>query len=163
MRKTAKNTIKVLAKRVFVLLLTGLLLLPGNDVYAIGNRTTVEVELPDGVGLLECIESPDGAELPENGEYLVDTEVPEAIELPEDEGLSARASVYPQNVTYLTVKRITSKDKDGKVLWYRDVDIPNTTNKSLWFKDYVSTKQIVRTYRNPAELFKVGGIIEIEV
>lgn len=39
MRKTAKNTIKVLAKRVFVLLLTGLLLLPGNDVYAIGNRT----------------------------------------------------------------------------------------------------------------------------
>lgn len=67
MRKTAKNTIKVLAKRVFVLLLTGLLLLPGNDVYAIGNRTTVEVELPDGVGLLECIESPDGAELPENG------------------------------------------------------------------------------------------------
>lgn len=116
MRKTAKNTIKVLAKRVFVLLLTGLLLLPGNDVYAIGNRTTVEVELPDGVGLLECIESPDGAELPENGEYLVDTEVPEAIELPEDEGLSARASVYPQNVTYLTVKRITSKDKDGKAV-----------------------------------------------
>lgn len=97
------------------------------------------------------------------GEYLVDTEVPEAIELPEDEGLSARASVYPQNVTYLTVKRITSKDKDGKVLWYRDVDIPNTTNKSLWFKDYVSTKQIVRTYRDPTDLYQVGGIIEIEV
>lgn len=163
MRKTAKNTIKVLAKRVFVLLLTGLLLLPGNDVYAIGNRTTVEVELPDGVGLLECIESPDGAELPENGEYPVDTEVPEAIELPEDEGLSARASVYPQNVTYLTVKHITSKDKDGNVLWSKDIDIPNTTNKSLWFKDVISTKQIIRTYRNPADLYKVGGIIEIDV
>lgn len=114
MRKTAKNTIKVLAKRVFVLLLTGLLLLPGNDVYAIGNRTTVEVELPDGVGLLECIESPDGAELPENGEYLVDTEVPEAIELPEDEGLSARASVYPQSLARMNLCISTLREQQVK-------------------------------------------------
>lgn len=163
MRKTAENTIKVLAKRVFVLLLTGLLLLPGNDVYAIGNRTTVEVELPDGVGLLECVESPDGAELPENGELLVGTEVPEAIELPEDEGLSARAPVYPQNVTYLTVKHITSKDKDGKVVWSKDIDIPYTTNKSLWFKDGKLANQIIRTYNDPSRLYPVGGIVEIDV
>lgn len=63
MGKTAENTIKVLIKMTFVLLLTCLLLLPGNDAYAIGNRTTVEVELPEGVGLLECVESLDSVYL----------------------------------------------------------------------------------------------------
>lgn len=150
MSKAAKNAAKALAKSVFVFLLSGLLLLPGNSAYAFSDGATVELEFPESMELLESVEFPEGTELPESEELLDSAELPEGIQLPEDGELSERAAVYPQNVTLLTAKSITSTDADGNEGQPVKINIPSTTSKSLWFKDGTTANQIVRTYRDPS-------------
>lgn len=163
MSKAAKNAAKALAKSVFVFLLSGLLLLPGNSAYAFSDGATVELEFPESMELLESVEFPEGTELPESEELLDSAELPEGIQLPEDGELSERAAVYPQNVTLLTAKSITSTDADGNEGQPVKINIPSTTSKSLWFKDGTTANQIVRTYRDPSVLHPTGGTVEIVV
>lgn len=147
------TTAKTLTKRVFALLLVCLLLLPGSNVYAMSNE-----EINDAEPLYET-ELPEDVQLPEGAELIEDIELPEDVELPE--GME-RASVVPQNVSLLTVKRVASINGDDS-LEDKNINIPYTSGTSLWFKDGSTARQVVRTYNNRSIYHVTGGVVNIDV
>lgn len=131
---TTVNMVKALTRKVFVLLLTGLLLLPGNGVYAMSDEAIAETE------------------------FSYETERPESVELPE--GVE-RANVIPQNVSFLTARSVTSRNDNDTV--YETFNIPYTSGTSLWFNDGSTTRQVIRTHNDSSVLHVTGGTVEIEV
>lgn len=119
------TTVKVLTKRMFVFLLTGLLLLPSNGIYVISASAADEVALSENVSF------------PEDTGFSENLVPPEEAELSaEPEELSERAGIAAKPVSLLTVESVTSTNKDGSKTQIEPVNIRYATSKSMWFNDY---------------------------
>ena len=147
------TTVRTLTKRMFVLLLTGLLLLPGNSIYIISARAVDEMEM----ALSEDVSFPEDTGFSEN---LIFPEKSEFSEESEEE-LSERAGIAAQNVSFLTAETVTSINENGDSFTER-FSIPYATSKSMWFNDFGST-QVIRTHNDPSVVHYTGGKVEIVV
>lgn len=146
------TTVKVLTKRMFVFLLTGLLLLPSNGIYVISASAADEVALSENVSF------------PEDTGFSENLVPPEEAELSaEPEELSERAGIAAKPVSLLTVESVTSTNKDGSKTQIEPVNIRYATSKSMWFNDYNKSVQIVRTHKDPSTLHYTGGKVQIIV
>ena len=143
------TTIKALTKRMFILLLTGLLLLSGDSIYV---TSASAVDVP---ALFE------EAGLPEEAGLSEDADLSEDVGLSEEEAPSERAGIAAQNVSFLTAESVTSIDAQGHKLT-EGFKIPYVTAKSMWFKDPAAT-QIIRTHNDPSVVHYTGGKVEIVV